>query len=209
MITIGLVGGVASGKSVVASEFQKLGAGILNGDRIGHEVLNLPSVRDKLVSRWGNDILTSDGQLDRRAIAQIVFPTPVTPQSVQAQALGELQFLERLTHPEIGKILAARLEEMRASDRFPVALIDAAVMLKAGWDSLCDHIIFVDVPVAVRRRRAQMRGLAAEQFEAREACQTPISEKKVRADIIIDNSGPPQNTFRQVEEVWQTLLQIA
>ena len=209
MITIGLVGGVASGKSVVASEFQKLGAGILNGDRIGHEVLNLPSVRDALVYRWGNDIVTSDGELDRQAIAQIVFPTPTAQQSVQDQAVGELRFLERVTHPEIGKILAARLEKMRGLDRFPVAVIDAAVMLKAGWDSLCDQIIFVDAPVALRRRRAQMRGLAAEQFEAREACQTPVSKKKDRADIIIDNSGPPQNTFRQVEEVWQTLLQIA
>lgn len=203
MITIGLVGGVASGKSVVACEFQKLGASVLNGDRIGHEVLTTPQVSERLVKRWGKRILDDAGILDRAKIAKIVF------RDNSAKANEDLLFLESVTHPEIGRTLATRLEKMRQLDRFPMAVIDAAVMLKAGWDSMCDQIIFVDAPVELRRKRAQLRGLAAEQFDAREASQISIEEKKKRADVVIDNSGPPQNTYRQVEKVWHSLLQIA
>ncbi len=201
MITIGLVGGVASGKSVVACDFQKLGAGILNGDRIGHEVLNLPSVRDQLIDRWGDKVL-DDETLDRSAIAEIVFD------SANPAAQSELDFLESVTHPEIERILSERLNKMSEISRFPIAVIDASVMMKAGWDSLCDRIVFVEAPVELRRKRAQLRGLESEQFDAREASQFSVAEKKQRADIIIDNSGPPQSTFQQVEEVWQSLLQI-
>ena len=82
-------------------------------------------------------------------------------------------------------------------------------MLKAGWDALCDRIAFVDAPVELRQKRALLRGLSLEQFRAREAAQLPVAAKKKKAHILIDNSGPPQNTFRQVEEVWHSLLQIA
>lgn len=203
MITIGLVGGVASGKSAVACEFQKFGAAILNGDRIGHEVLTTAHIKDKLVSRWGKKILKDDAVLDRSAVAEIVFSEN------GSKSNANLEFLESVTHPEIRKIMTLRLEKMRQLNRFPMAVLDAAVMLKAGWDSMCDRIVFVDAPVDLRRKRAQLRGMTMEQFEAREAAQIPIKEKMSRADIVIDNSGPPQNTFRQVKEAWHSLLQIA
>ena len=162
----------------------------------------LPSVRDQLIARWGDDVLDGD-TLNRSAIAEIVFD------SDKPTAKSELDFLESITHPEIKRILAERLDKMSELDRFPIAVLDAAIMMKAGWDSICDRIVFVDAPIELRRKRAQLRGLELEQFEAREASQTPVEEKKQRADIIIDNSGPPQSTFQQVEEVWQSLLQIA
>lgn len=201
MITIGLVGGVASGKSVVAREFQKLGAGVLNGDRIGHEVLGLEKVRERLVRRWGKTILEDDGTLNRNALAEQVFAGDGSKQK-------NLAFLESVTHPEIERILKTRLHQMRGMVRFPIAVLDAAVMLKAGWDSLCDQIIFVDAPTDLRRKRAQLRGMEPEQFESREAAQTSVEKKRLRADIVIDNSGPPQNTHQQVQEVWHALLQL-
>lgn len=200
MITIGLVGGVASGKSAVADAFSKLGAGVLDGDRIGHEVLGLSSVREKLVARWGDMILDGE-KIDRSVLAKLVFD------ETNKAAAKNLKFLESVTHPEIGRKLSQRVEKMRELTRFPVCIIDAAVMIKAGWDELCDEIIFVDSPEALRRKRAELRGMSAKQFDSREAMQTPISEKKKKAGIVIDNSGPPQSTFIQVEEVWQSLLQ--
>jgi dephospho-CoA kinase len=200
MITIGLVGGVASGKSIVALDFQKLGAFVLNGDQVGHEVLGVDSVIKKLVERWGSRVSQEQGQLDRSAIAKIVFGK---------KSRRELKFLESVTHPEIEKRLTARLVQLEQLGRFQVAVLDAAVMLKAGWDSMCDQIVFVDAPLEIRERRAQLRRQNNQQLAAREAAQTTVGEKKKRADIIIDNSGSPQKTFKHVEKVWQSLLQIA
>ena len=202
MIVVGLVGGVASGKSSVALDFRKLGACILDGDRIGHEVLGLTEVKDRLIERWGDVILTDDGQIDRRKVAAIVFGDA-------ADAQTNLNFLESITHPKIKQRLVDRLEQLRQSARFPLVVLDAAVMFKSGWDSLCSKIIFVDAPRELRIKRAQLRGLSVEQFEAREKAQMSTEKKKKRSDIVIDNSGRPQTTFNQVEEVWQSLLQIA
>jgi len=202
MITIGLVGGVACGKSLVAQNFQTLGACVFDGDLVGHEVLALTQVQLALVERWGDRILSEQRELDRSAIAEIVFAG--TPDSN-----AELSFLESIMHPQIGRQLAERIAQMKRLGRHPVAVLDAAVMMKAGWDSLCDRILLIDVPPELRRTRAMQRGLSQAQFAAREAAQTPIEAKRERADIIIDNSGTPQKTFQQVEQVWHSLQQIA
>lgn len=203
MVTIGLVGGIASGKSLVAADFQKLGACVLDGDRVGHEVLLCGDVVQRLVERWGNGIVLDGGGLDRSAIAKIVF------QEDEKSADEELAFLESITHPEIEKRLRERISQIKSVGRFPVTVLDAAVMFKAGWDAMCDRIVFVDAPEELREKRAMLRGLESSQFAAREEAQMSVEEKKKRADIVIDNSGPPQKTFKQVEEVWQSLLQMA
>ena len=202
MIILGLVGGVASGKSSVALDFQKLGGCILDGDRLGHEALNLDEVNKALVERWGDRILADTGELNRSAIAEIVF-------GESSEAKDALTFLESVTHPQIERRLNERLEQLRQMDRFPLVVLDAAIMFKAGWNSMCDQIVFVDAPRELRLKRAKLRGLTEEQFNARESAQLSVDEKKKRANIVIDNSGPPQNTFSQVEEVWHSLLQTA
>ena len=106
MITLGLIGGVASGKSAVACDFQKLGAVVLNGDRIGHEVLGMPAVVEALVNRWGTDILADDKTLNRAKIAELVFAD---------DAGNGLAFLESVTHPEIEAILQSRLGQDTAA----------------------------------------------------------------------------------------------
>lgn len=201
MIIIGLIGGVASGKSFVAQEFRRLGAEVLNGDAIGHEVLKLERVVQVLVRRWGKEILAADGSADRGAIARIVFAADRADQ--------ELQFLESVTHPEISEIIASRLEQLRQLGQCQVVVLDASVMLKAGWDSMCDRLIFVQSPRELRQARATERGLTTGQFRAREAAQLPVEEKRRRADVVIDNSGSQPKTVEQIEKVWQSLLQIA
>ena len=202
MITLGLVGGVASGKSLIALDFKKLGACIIDGDLLGHEVLSLGHVGGTLIKRWGETVVGDNGQLNRSAIAGIVF-------GASDKAAKELEFLESVTHPEIEKRIAERIAQLRTLERFPVVVLDAAVMLKAGWDSMCDQIVFVDAPRELRVKRAILRGLDEDQFHFREASQLSVEEKRKRADIVIDNSGPPQKTFNQVEEVWYSLRQIA
>jgi dephospho-CoA kinase len=198
MLILGLVGGIASGKSLVAQCFYELGAVVLDGDRAGHAVLREAEVIAGVVERWGERVLDRDGQINRKAVAQIVF--------APGQA-GEKEFLERLTHPRIQKRLQQELAAARAAPQPPPAVvIDAALLFEAGWDKLCDRIIFVDAPRDVRLERAVRRGWSAEQFAAREAAQWPPEEKRQRAQIVIRNVRTVENIREVVRLTWKSLL---
>lgn len=197
MLVVGVIGGVASGKSLVARYLCECGAQLVDADRAGHAVLDEPEVQAALRTRYGSAIFTPDGRVQRQALARIVFaPAPNGPQ--------ELAFLEEVTHPRIERYLQARLNELAASGT-SVAVLDAAVMLKAGWDQFCDKMVFVAAPTATRLERALARGWSREEFAAREQAQEPIEEKRRRADWVIDNSGTPEQTHQQVQQLWQKL----
>src|SRR5207247_4671280 len=115
----------------------------------------------------------------------------------------ELKFLEQITHPRIGDHLQRQIAD--AASRAPAIVLDAAVMLKGGWDRLCDRVWFVEAPREVRRARAQQRGWSEEQFTAREAAQESLEEKRRRADAVIDNSASPSETARQVSALWKAV----
>jgi dephospho-CoA kinase len=121
------------------------------------------------------------------------------------QAPGELAYLEQLTHPHIGRCLRERIVELsRAGVRATV--LDAAVMLKAGWDDACDRILFVDAPRDLRVARARQRGWSEAEFAAREAAQESLDDKRSRADVVVDNSSTLENTCAQVERFWRSLF---
>jgi dephospho-CoA kinase len=198
MKILGLLGGVASGKSTVADLFRQRGAAVLDADRAGHEVLRLPAVRAAIGGRWGNEVIGSDGEINRSALARIVFaPSP--------EGQLELAELERITHPEIRKRLKAKIEQLTQQGT-PVVILDAPVMLKAGWNKLCDALAFVDCPIEQRLARALKRGWTPEEFQRREAAQEPVEEKRRLADFVLDNSGDASYIQSQVERCWQTLL---
>ncbi len=197
MQVVGLLGGVASGKSAVARLLAEAGAAVLDADRAGHEVLRLPSVEAAARSRWGESVFGDDGRLDRRRLAAIVFaPPPGGPRERRA--------LEQWTHPEIGRILRQQVERL-ATTSCPVAVLDAPLLLEAGWDKLCNTLVFVDVPREIRLARARQRGWTSAEFEAREDAQISVEAKRARADSTIENSGDLEETRRQVVRLWQSL----
>lgn len=198
MLVIGLLGGVASGKSLVGAQLASMGAMCLDADRVGHEVLLVPSVREKLRERFGETIFDATSCVDRKALGRIVFqPTP--------QAASDLKFLESVTHPLIGQRLQQEVEALQARG-VAVAVLDAPVMLKAGWDKFCDRILFVEAPQDLRRSRALARGWTEADFAAREAAQESLDEKRARADLVIDNSGSAASTRMQVERYWRRMV---
>jgi dephospho-CoA kinase len=197
MRILGLLGGVASGKSLVARQLAELGAGVLDADGAGHEVLRFPEVEANARSRWGSDIFGPDGRIDRKRLAEIVFdPSP--------RGVCQRKYLECMTHPRIAELLKKQAADMEAEGK-KAAVLDAPLLLEAGWDRMCDHLIFVDVPRDVRRARAIDRGWSEDQFDAREAAQESLDRKRQRADVIIDNSGPPQQTRAELERFWERL----
>ena len=195
--TLGIIGPIASGKSTVARMFGELGAAIVSADELGHEVLRETDVEKAARDRWGGDIFGSDGHIDRSRLARIVFaPTD--------EGARELEFLEHLTHPRIRSRLSDALRSLENDDT-QVVLLDAALLLEAGWDEFCDKIIYVEAPGGVGLERAKERGWSAEQYAAREAAQIPLVRKRERADMVLDNSGTSESLRAEVQRVWSSL----
>jgi len=197
MRVIGILGGVASGKSLVARQLAELGAGVLDADRAGHEVLRDPEIEAAARRRWGEKVFGTDGRIDRSRLGQIVFGPG---------AEKERKYLEELTHPAIGRRLADEARRLQQSGT-SIAVLDAPLLLEAGWDSLCSTLVYVEAPREIRLGRAVQRGWSEEEFSAREAAQEPPARKRARADTVIDGSGSPEHARTQVEQFWRELVE--
>jgi dephospho-CoA kinase len=198
MRIIGILGGVGSGKSMVAHQLAKLGAGVLDADKAGHVALRLPSVETAARQRWGEVVFGPDGRIDRARLARIVFAPGLKGQN-------ERRYLEQLTHPEIARLVRRQAEALLASG-IQLLVLDAALLLEMGMEQWCEKIVFVEAPRETRMARAMARGWTEEEFAAREGAQESLDRKRARADVIIDNSGPPQRTQAQVEQLWASLI---
>jgi len=198
VLVLGIVGGVAAGKSVVAEEFERLGAARIDADRLGHDALRLPEVATAARERWGDAIFGSDGRIDRPSLGAIVF-------AEGPDAEQERRYLVSLTHPRITQMFErekARCEKEGKS----VMILDAPLLIEAGWASLCDRVIWVESTEADRLRRAKERGWSEDELHLREASQLPFEEKRSRADSVIDNTGTREATRARVSAYWKSLL---
>jgi dephospho-CoA kinase len=194
MPVIGLIGGIGSGKSRASALFATRGARVLSGDEAGHQALRQPEVRARIVERLGPGVLDAQDEVDRRRLAGRVFADP-----------AELRALEGIVWPWIGRRLREQVEAARADPGVKFVLLDAAVLLEAGWNGVCDWIVYIHAPRAVRLRRlAEQRGWTAKEVEAREQAQFSLTDKARRADHALDNSGPPEALARQVDALVRT-----
>jgi dephospho-CoA kinase len=188
---IGLIGAIGAGKTSAAAAFQSRGGMVINADALGHAALEEPAIRQQLVARWGTRIIRDDGTLDRRAIAGIVFPES-----------GERVALERLVFPYIRERATAEILRAQQDSNVRFIVLDAAVLLEAGWNDVCDRIVYIDAPRAVRLARLATRsGWTADDLRAREAAQWPDSEKVKRADAVIVNEGSPERLQGRLDEL--------
>jgi dephospho-CoA kinase len=224
---IGLVGGIASGKSFVAGQWRQYGAAVIDADLLAHQALELADVLAAARHRWGDDILVAGdtprvgqaavgrsqagqpgagplaiGRIDRRRLAQIVF-------APSAQGAAELEFLEQLTHPRIRELAERQIAELVRRPDVPAILIDAPLLIEAGWNGFCDKIVYVEAQREVRLRRALARGWSEEDFDRREARQESLEVKRGLADVVIDTSGSPESTRSQLECAWRSLIRPA
>lgn len=198
MITVGLLGPPASGKSLVASEFARLGAEVFDADEAAHRALDLPAIRAYLGRVFGGPVFPSTGEIDRKLIAKLVFED--TELSRERRRI-----LERIIHRVVLQECLAAQQRYR-QERRPVFVIDAPLLLEAGWSTLCQRLVYVDTPTEIRYHRAGTRGWKPEDVDRRERWLISRSVKKVRADFVIDNSGSINNLREQVTDVWQSLI---
>jgi dephospho-CoA kinase len=191
---IGLLGGIASGKSAVAAQFAKLGCAVVDADRIAHELLFEPQVQRAVRKRFGDAVFGPSGEVDRRLLGAKAF----------ADREG-LEALEAIVHPETCR----RAEKAVADARrkcVPAVILDAPLILEKGLDRLCDYLVYIGAPEQVRRSRAgQMRGWDPSEIARREATQVSLKTKLNRADYTVDNSTSPEHTFEQIQTILSQL----
>jgi len=195
-VTVGLTGGIGSGKSTAAHMLESKGAVVVDADAIAREVVAPGGpAYGPVVDRFGDAVVAPDGTIDRKALAEIVFNDP--------QALEDLN---SATHPVIGQLM---VERRSAAERAGAVVVMDIPLLKATHREQLgfDVVLVVDAPTetAIDRLVAQ-RGFDRADAEARLAAQITREERRALADVVLDNSGDLDLLQAQVDRIWPDLL---
>lgn len=195
MIRLGLMGGIAAGKSEVARMLARRGATVLDADRLAHEAYEpgTPGF-ERLLHAFGPEIVGTDGHIDRSRLGALVF--------------GDASMLKRLTDIVWPLTRALAEERMRqAAERGArVVVLEAPLLIEAGWRDLVDEVWFVRSPLPLVRERLRRRGLDAAAIEARLSARDRLDEAARAANRVIDNDADLETLEARVEECWQALL---
>lgn len=216
-LVVGIIGGIASGKSAVTEALRDLGAVIVSADQIGHEVLTLPDVIDALVAAFGEVILKTNGApgsemsvvndntgqqlkaervIDRQKLAALVFGTEEIYRTNRSR-------LESIVHPRIRAIAKERIANATSKHLADWIVLDAPLLIEGGWVPFCDRIIYVDTDAPVRLQRALERGWTETQWRQREAAQKSLDEKRAVATDVVKNNLSIEELRGQVAQMVQ------
>ena len=196
---IGLTGGIASGKSTAAKFFAAKGAFVIDADILGHHAyLKGSQAFHAVVATFGEDIIGEDGEIDRRALGGKVFGDT-----------DKLKSLTDIVWPAIRTLAEDKIQEIQAAEPARVIVLEAAVLLEAGWQTLVDQIwaTVVDPEIAVARASAR-DGLEPQAVQARIDAQLSNAERTAAASQIIDNSGTEDALERQLETLWSQISRL-
>jgi len=195
MRIIGLTGGIGSGKSTVAAMLRELGATVIDADE-GARAVVAPggSAYADVVAEFGAEVVLPDGAIDRQKLAGIVFADP-----------ERRERLNGITHPRVREWMAAQLAEAGTRGA-ELVVLDVPLLYESGLDAGLSGVVVVWATPEQQLERAVGRGGDRRDMAARIEAQMPLAEKRERATWVIDNSGPMEDTRRQVEELWQGFL---
>jgi dephospho-CoA kinase len=199
MLLVGLTGNIASGKSTVARLFSERGATVIDSDVLARRAVEVGTpAYEEIVKRWGKDVLSSDGNLDRAALRHRVF-----------KSQEELEELNSIVHPEVNRLRQRLVEEARRrGDR--VVVCDIPLLFERRLADEFDRIVLVDAPRPTRLERlVRERGLRETEAMDMIAAQMPAELKRARADFVIDNTATLVSLESRVSEVWTALEQEA
>jgi dephospho-CoA kinase len=191
-VVIGLLGGIAAGKSAVAEAFAAHGLQVIDADRIARDVVETPAVAAELRAAFGPGVADDRGSLRRAELAKVVFADPAARQR-----------LEAITHPRIRSAIEAELAAAAGLGRS--VLLDAPLLLEHGLIDRCGVNVFVDASEAARRERARARGWDDGELARRERAQAPLAAKRARAEFTIHNDGSLADLRAQVAAVLAAL----
>jgi dephospho-CoA kinase len=204
LLKLGLTGGIASGKSAVGEMFVQRGAQLIQSDAVAHALMEPGQpVYEKVVGRFGREILNADGTINRSRLAEAAFGSP-------GSAPPRVQELNQIVHPAVIDHENKWMEEIGRRDPNAIAIVEAALILEAGAVGRFDRLIVVICHPEQRIQRfARRMGISEDEARAevtrRMAAQIPDEEKIKAADFVIDNSGSLEATDEQVQRVFAAL----
>jgi dephospho-CoA kinase len=192
--TIGLTGGIGSGKSTVAGILADLGAVVISADTVGHELYQPHSAGwQRVVEAFGTDLLDTDQTINRKKLGAMVFSDPAA-----------LQRLNGILHPLIFEEIRRRIRSHRSRGVAEPIVVEAAILIEANWLSLVDEVWLVasDQELVIDRVR-QQRGLSADEVQRRLDAQLADAQRRGHADVVIENTGSLDDLRQQVENLWR------
>ena len=194
MLLVGLTGGIGSGKSTVARLLEKRGAVVFDADLLAREAVEPGTPgHAAVIERFGADVLAPGGELDREALASIVFADPAARRD-----------LEQIVHPEVRRLFAEGSEAYRDTDR--VVVFSAPLLIETGMHTAFEVLVVVSATVATQiERLMRQRGMSEPSIRARIDAQAPLEDKAAAADILVDNEGSLEELEGQVEQLWNDL----
>jgi dephospho-CoA kinase len=190
---VGLTGGIGSGKSTVSTALADRGAVVIDADAITRELQQAGEpVFEAMVERFGEAIVGSDGELNRQAVADIVFADP--------EALADLN---AIVHPAVGAEIARRLEAEAGSDR--IVVLDVPLLVESGRDDLVALIVVDTDPEIAVGRLVEQRGFREADARARISRQASRDERLAKADYVIENNGSREELLERIDRCWRWL----
>lgn len=197
MLNIGLTGGIGSGKSTVAQWFVKQGVPVLDADKTVHRLLLADSTTiSKVIQEFGRDILDENQHINRSILGELVFKDD-----------DARRRLERIVHPRVVQSMTEERDALRDCGA-EICIWDVPLLFEAGFEKYVDEVWVVWIPRSLQISRVLARDkLVLSEVEARIASQGSLDEKRLRADVVIDNSGNRSQTESQLEDMWKKLLQ--
>ncbi len=195
MLVIGVTGNLGTGKTTVSQMLVELGARHIEADEVGHELLQQnEAARRQIVNAFGKSILNSGGEIDRDKLAGLVFDDKAA-----------LAKLNRITHPRILRLVKHKIEEYRKAGA-GVVVVEAALLIEAGWRSQVDQLWVTTAPEAtIVARLMKSRGMSEEQILDRLRAQMPQEDKARQADVVINTDCPMEQLRARVNELWSKL----
>ncbi|TNE95082.1 dephospho-CoA kinase [Porticoccus sp.] len=196
VFTVGLTGGIGSGKSAVANQFRALGIDVIDADQAARQAVEVGSDTLKAIAdHFGEEALLKDGSLNRAYLRKLVFDHP-----------QHRQWLESLLHPIIRDLIDQALQRVNG----PYAILESPLLLETDQHLRVDRVLVVDVPEAVQIQRARVRdGSSESQILAIMKSQLTREQRLSRADDILDNSGPPGDLTDAVAQLHKQYLKLA
>lgn len=195
---IGLTGGIASGKSTVATFFKDAGIPVIETDQIAKTVLTPGSAAyDQVVQHFGESILLSEGIINRKALGERIFKNE-----------SDREILNQIVHPEVRTITQSKVDVLK-KEGHALIVIDVPLLFEAGFDQDVDSTLVISVPKAIQLERLMARDGIEKSYALKKInAQLSLKEKRKRADVVIDNRGSILDTKNQFNEVLKALKEV-
>ncbi len=191
MLIVALTGGIGAGKSLAAQYFSELGARVVDADQLARVAIERGSAGfDEVILRFGEEI-TRNGDIDRKALAEIIFADPKAKED-----------LEAIIHPRVRDLFAEVVADLKADE---ILIYEIPLLVETAAAKNFDVVITVEADLELRKERLRKRGMFISEIERRIASQASSEERIALADYVLINDGDEDGLLRAVENLWEEL----